>query len=117
MLPNPWKSQFDEPNAENIFGQRLSSAITANSRVLDIGCGSGDFLSQYALIAQEAVGIDNKDAFIATANRRKPTDRFCYTTVDVDQGLPFPAHYVDIVFSKGYVKFYCCFSTTKNRLL
>jgi cyclopropane fatty-acyl-phospholipid synthase-like methyltransferase len=37
----PWKSQFDKPTAETQFAQMISSHLTADSRLLDIGCGHG----------------------------------------------------------------------------
>ncbi|QYR21979.1 class I SAM-dependent methyltransferase [Paenibacillus sp. sptzw28] len=96
----PWKSEFDEPTAEIIFGRKLSSYITDSSQVLDVGCGHGDFLNKWASQAKEAVGIDAVEGFIITANRCKPAGSFRFLTIDVDDGLPFSDHYFDVVYSK-----------------
>ncbi|RKN72967.1 class I SAM-dependent methyltransferase [Paenibacillus ginsengarvi] len=96
----PWKSEFEEPSIETIFGQALSSLIADRSRVLDIGCGHGDFLSKWASRAEEAVGIDIQEKFIATANGNKTEDHFRFLTINVADGLPFPDRHFDVVYSK-----------------
>ena len=96
----PWKSEFEEPRAEDTFGQLLAASIGENSRLLDVGCGHGDFLHRWAIKAKEAVGIDIVDAFIATANRRKPQQSYRFIAVNANEGLPFEDDYFDVVCSK-----------------
>ncbi|CAG7642537.1 hypothetical protein PAESOLCIP111_04352 [Paenibacillus solanacearum] len=96
----PWKSEFDEPTAETMFGQRLEARIGEHTRLLDVGCGHGDFLHRWAGHAMEAVGIDVVEPFIATANRRRLQPSHRFLTVDVNEGLPFEDGYFDMVSSK-----------------
>lgn len=96
----PWKSQFDEPTAEMIFAQKISSYLKNDSRVLDVGCGHGEFTYHFAAQAKEVVGIDIRESFIATANKNKSSERLHFLTVDVDDGLPFPDDSFDVVYTK-----------------
>lgn len=95
----PWKSEFDEPTAETLFTEKISSYLLNDSRLLDIGCGHGEFTYQFADKAQEVVGIDIIKDFINTANR--DINNACrFLTVDVNNGLPFPNEYFDVIYTK-----------------
>lgn len=96
----PWCSEFDEPTAETIFGQKISSSITDKSRVIDVGCGHGEFLVRWASNANEAVGIDIQEKFIAAANSIRSAKSFRFLTINVSDGLPFVDDYFDVVYSK-----------------
>jgi SAM-dependent methyltransferase len=96
----PWKSQFDEPTAVMVFAQRLSSYIEEDSRVLDVGCGHGEFTYQWASEVKEVVGIDVIEGFILTANRNKPSDTIRFLSVNTDEKLPFSDDYFDVVYTK-----------------
>jgi SAM-dependent methyltransferase len=47
--------------------------LGAGMRVLDIGCGSGEFVSLAAGLGADASGIDAADGMIAVARRRAPS--------------------------------------------
>lgn len=96
----PWNSEFDEPTAETIFAQKISSYLTSDSRILDVGCGHGEYTCQFATQAREVVGIDIREGFIAKANQIKPSASVQFMTVDVDNGLPFPDDSFDLVYTK-----------------
>lgn len=96
----PWKSQFDEPTAEAILAGTISSYITDRSRILDAGCGHGDFTKQFATHAGEITGIDVKAGFIATAGQNNTNRNVRFWTVDVNDPMPFPDHYFDAVYTK-----------------
>lgn len=53
----PWKSQFEEPRVEMIFADKIRASIH-NGRLLDVGCGHGEFALAFAREAREVVGID-----------------------------------------------------------
>ncbi|MFK7693741.1 class I SAM-dependent methyltransferase [Paenibacillus sp. HJGM_3] len=95
----PWQSQFDEPTAEMILAQHICAYISNQSRVLDVGCGHGEFANQFAARAREVIGIDLIEGFIATANKnRKTNSRFL--VVHADNKLPFPDDYFDAAYTK-----------------
>jgi SAM-dependent methyltransferase len=96
----PWKSQFDEPTAESLFKEKIASLLTTDSRVLDVGCGHGEFTLQFVTKAKEVVGIDKRESFIATANRINTSENARFVTVDVDNGLPFPDNEFDLIYTK-----------------
>lgn len=96
----PWKSEFDEPTAETIFAQKISPYLTNNSRILDVGCGHGEFTCQFADHAEAVVGVDIRESFISKANKIKTSDSVQFMTVDVGNGLPFPDDSFDLVYTK-----------------
>ncbi|GIN72803.1 hypothetical protein J14TS2_32780 [Bacillus sp. J14TS2] len=96
----PWKSQFAEPTAAMILAERISKYVGKNTRILDIGCGHGEFTYQWAAKAKEVVGIDVINGFIETANKNKPTNSIRFLNVHADEKLPFPDRYFDLVYTK-----------------
>jgi hypothetical protein len=38
-----WRSQFEEPTASMVLAQKINSYVDDNSRILDVGCGHGEF--------------------------------------------------------------------------
>ncbi|OZB96139.1 class I SAM-dependent methyltransferase [Paenibacillus sp. XY044] len=96
----PWNSTFEMPNAEMMFAEHLSSRITPDSRVLDVGCGHGDFTSIWGYKAKEVIGIDNRENFIKRAEINNNHESTKYLVVNADDELPFPDHYFDIVYTK-----------------
>lgn len=64
----PWKSEFDEPRAEIIFMDKIMAYLNENARILDVGCGHGEFTSKFADKVKEIVGIDVIEGYITSAN-------------------------------------------------
>jgi SAM-dependent methyltransferase len=54
----------------------LAARAPAGSRVLDIGCGTGDHCGRFAALGHEAVGVDLDPAMVAVAGERFPAARF-----------------------------------------
>jgi len=78
--------------------------ITSDSRVLEVGCGSGRYALQLAEITGCSVlGVDINESGIrngaALARERNLTDRVTYRLCDVSQGLPFPDASFDAAFA------------------
>ncbi|MHA7966776.1 class I SAM-dependent methyltransferase [Paenibacillus sp. CAU 1782] len=97
----PWKSVFDEPSAENIFGDKIMSRINMETRVLDVGCGHGHFTRRFVDQAKQVIGIDSIDGYIASAKKEiHEHGSLEFLVVDAHQTLPFPNASFDIIYSK-----------------
>ncbi|MCM8786988.1 MAG: class I SAM-dependent methyltransferase [Candidatus Omnitrophica bacterium] len=78
---------------------RLISEETVG-RILDIGCGNGDFLINNASRFKEAWGVEISNKRVINARRRikkKKLKNIFFKVLDVDNGLPFKKSYFDIV--------------------
>jgi ubiquinone/menaquinone biosynthesis C-methylase UbiE len=68
----------DRPHVARSYHRRLERvygfAVPAGSRVLEIGCGTGDLLA--ALAQEGGVGVDFSPAMLAEARRRYPNLQF-----------------------------------------
>lgn len=96
----PWKSQFDEPTATMVFTEAIAQYIGKETRILDVGCGHGEFTYQWASKVEEVIGIDVIEGFIQTANKNKPSGSIQFLRVNADEKLPFPDNYFDVVYTK-----------------
>jgi len=96
----PWKSQFEETTAAMVLSQKIDSLVDKNSRILDVGCGHGEFTYQWNSKVKEVVGIDVVEEFIQTANINKPSNSVGFVTVNHDDNVPFPNNYFDLVYTK-----------------
>jgi SAM-dependent methyltransferase len=93
----PWKSHHEGIPAEDILTERLSAVM--HGKVLDVGCGHGEYTNYWAGHAEEVVGYDMTAGFIQTANlHRKPNVR--YVVGRTHDGLPFPDNYFDMAYTK-----------------
>ncbi|OIB00455.1 hypothetical protein AK95_00195 [Paenibacillus sp. LC231] len=95
----PWKSMFDEPRAEVIFAEKIRAFLDESTRVLDVGCGHGEFTKLFAHETREVVGIDVIDRYIESANQ-DPSESIKFLVVDADKPLPFSDASFDVVYSK-----------------
>lgn len=100
MYKYPWNSEFEQPTAGVILAQHVESALSVEGRVLDVGCGDGEFTSQFTSRAAEVIGIDRTEGFIATANTNKKSDNIRFLVVNADDRLPFPDNYYDVAYTK-----------------
>ncbi|SFI69871.1 Methyltransferase domain-containing protein [Paenibacillus sp. UNC496MF] len=93
-----WTYAIDGTAAEEVFTEELSKLIRGH--VLDVGCGHGEFTNRWAEQAEEVIGYDMTEGFLATAVRhRRPNVRYVrgYTHED---GLPFADNYFDVAYTK-----------------
>lgn len=92
-----WNYIYEGQSAESRLTERLASLL--HGKVLDMGCGHGEYAAQWAKHAEEIVGYDMTEGFIATANKNRSSNaRFVlgYT----HDGLPFPDDYFDVAYTK-----------------
>ena len=66
-------------------------------RLLDIGCGDGDFIFMVQNRFKECYGIDVSSMRINKAQRVSGCDTLHFEVCDVDEGLPFPDQFFDVV--------------------
>ena len=82
-----WQSTLVEPHGESIFDKEVMQMI-ANKKVLDVGCGHGQFTNQCGLVAKEIIGFDVTDKFVkAGLEERKANVSF--VTGNSKEGFPF----------------------------
>lgn len=89
-----------EPYAlsEMIHGYSTSKDL----KVLDIGCGNGYVLAQYARFGADVTGVDLTSTAIELSRKRFEIAGLQGSFVEIDgQSLPFPDEYFDIVCSMG----------------
>lgn len=92
-----WNYTYQGQPAEGVLTEKLSCLL--HGKVLEVGCGHGEYTLQWANQAEEIVGYDMTEGFIATANRnRKSNVRFVVGRTH--EGLPFPDDYFDIAYTK-----------------
>jgi len=92
-----WNYVYEGKSAESILTDKLTSLV--HGKVLDVGCGHGEYTVQWSDKAEEIVGYDMTEGFIATANRnRKANVR--YVLGRTHDGLPFPDDYFDMAYTK-----------------
>ncbi|MDN4493564.1 class I SAM-dependent methyltransferase [Ureibacillus aquaedulcis] len=93
-----WNSSHSEPNAETIFDEEVARMIE-NQKVLDIGCGHGDFTIKCSEIAKKIVGFDITDGFVQVglglANKKPNVSFIVGNTKD---GLPFKTDEFDCAY-------------------
>ena len=84
--------------SEKIHGYSSSKGL----KVLDIGCGNGYVLFQYARHGAEVTGVDLTSTAIDLSRKRFELAKMPGTFVEIDgQHLPFPDDHFDVVCSMG----------------
>ena len=73
--------------------------LKENSKFLEIGCGRGDFLNEFANLGLDAHGIDLSNLISTTFPEIK------FQSVDLlSENLPYPDNYFDTVYSKSFIE-------------
>lgn len=73
--------------------------IKAGAKLLDFGCGRGEFLNGFIDMGVEGYGVDFTDA----AKKSCPNAEIKQADIEND-GLPYPDNYFDVVFSKSVIE-------------
>ncbi|MEC1179412.1 methyltransferase domain-containing protein [Metasolibacillus meyeri] len=91
-----WGSSLTGPNGESLFDEIVAQAIVGK-KVLDVGCGHGDFTLKCSLLAKDIVGFDVTNRFIQTGlNNTRPNASFVMG--NTKDGLPFPKDEFDCAY-------------------
>jgi 2-polyprenyl-3-methyl-5-hydroxy-6-metoxy-1,4-benzoquinol methylase len=53
----PWNTTMLEPNGESLFVEEVAKSVPGK-KVLDIGCGHGEFTIRWSPLAKQVVGLD-----------------------------------------------------------
>jgi SAM-dependent methyltransferase len=85
-----------------------AAAIGPGTRVLDVGCGSGEFCALAAELGAQVSGIDAAEGMVAIARRRLPRADL---RVGPMEALPWPEHAFDVVTAFNSLQFAADFVT------
>ncbi|MGM0876777.1 MAG: class I SAM-dependent methyltransferase [Bacillota bacterium] len=93
-----WNSTLTEPNGESIFDEVVTHTIK-NKKVLDVGCGHGEFTIQCSSIANEIVGFDVTNNFVETGKENKKSN-VTFIVGNTKHGLPFESEEFDCAYNR-----------------
>ena len=89
---------------EMVAGAARRARLTRQSRVLEIGCGSGAFLyALRAIVGCPVAGIDYSESLIRSALKHVPEGEFVVSEA-VD--IPFPNSFFDAIFSHSVFQYF-----------
>jgi SAM-dependent methyltransferase len=84
-----------EPTSDNLYDDVLSHlALTAEDKVLDVGCGSGLFCQKVQATGANVTGLDASEPMLEEARKRTPGVPFLSGDVE---DLPFAHQLFDVV--------------------
>ena len=94
-----WWGSFADPVRKLIL---RTTAVGSGSRVLDVGCGSGEFLAELAARGSRVAGVDPADGMVALARRAAPT---ADVRIGDAESLPWPDDEFDVVTAINALQF------------
>jgi len=110
----PWNSLLSKPNGESIFDEEVFSMIQ-NKKVLDVGCGHGEFAIRCSSLAKEVVGFDVTDSFVDSGNQNKKMN-VSFVVGNSKSGLPFAQDEFDCAYiRKGPTSAYLLLSNVVKK--
>ncbi|MFK4258377.1 class I SAM-dependent DNA methyltransferase [Agrobacterium tumefaciens] len=78
-----WQDFWRRREAPYVLDQiRTRYTATSGSSILDLGCGTGFYLSATQEMFQCSLGIDKSREMLAVAHQRSPSSRLMHTSVD-----------------------------------
>jgi 23S rRNA (guanine745-N1)-methyltransferase len=93
----PWNYIAEGETAEEQFTAVLTPLI--RGKVLDVGCGHGEYTSRWSAFADEVVGLDVTEAFLQTAGGSKSSN-MSFVLHDTRRDLPFTDREFDVAYTK-----------------
>ncbi|WP_342526769.1 class I SAM-dependent methyltransferase [Chryseomicrobium sp. FSL W7-1435] len=93
-----WDSTRTEPNGESNFDLEVLHNIV-NKKVLDVGCGHGEFTIKCSSFAKEIVGFDATENFVHIGNQAKGKN-VSFIVGNTKNGLPFRTEEFDFVYNR-----------------
>ncbi|WP_456278999.1 class I SAM-dependent methyltransferase [Bacillus sp. AK128] len=94
----PWNSTLTEPNGESIFDKEVVQSIV-DKKVLDVGCGHGEFTLKCSSFAKEIVGFDVTDDFVKIGKENKKKN-VSFVVGNTKNGLPFEPDEFDFAYNR-----------------
>ncbi|WP_088070881.1 class I SAM-dependent methyltransferase [Gottfriedia luciferensis] len=94
----PWRSTVMEPNGESIFNKEVFLMIK-DQKVLDVGCGHGEFTIQCSSHAKEIIGFDVTNDFIKSGSKNQKQN-ISFVVGNTKKGLPFEAGQFDCAYNR-----------------
>ncbi|MFD2045451.1 class I SAM-dependent methyltransferase [Ornithinibacillus salinisoli] len=91
-----WNTSYVDPNGESIFDKEVARMIV-NKKVLDVGCGHGEYTIQCSLLAEEIVGFDVTDDFIIMAEKNNQPN-VTFVKGSTKYGFPFEKDEFDCAY-------------------
>ncbi|WP_298466572.1 class I SAM-dependent methyltransferase [uncultured Psychrobacillus sp.] len=109
-----WNSTILKANGEILFDEEVRKMI-ASKKVLDVGCGHGEFAVECSPIAKEIVGFDVTNLFIEQGKRNKP-DNVSFVQGSTKEELPFSEDEFDCAYiRKGPTSGYLALTQTVKK--
>ena len=78
------------------------STCSTNKKILDAGCGTGNFSMALAKMGKDVTGIDYSDSMLKRAEKKKKQANDCriqFKKLDLGNGLPYPDNSFDAIIS------------------
>ena len=92
----PWRSTVEEPNGESMFTSEVEDMV-AGKKVLDVGCGHGEFTRSWGPIVKSIVGFDVTEDFLR--HEQLPMN-VRFVLGNSKEGLPFEKEAFDCAYNR-----------------
>mgnify|MGYP003308616062 FL=1 len=76
--------------------------MEAGMKILEPGCGRGEFLKEFKNLGMKAVGLDMSEE--SREMLSKEDVKFILSNVEADDRLPFPDDSFDVIFNKSFME-------------
>ena len=91
-----WDSTITSPSGESIFDGEVTKMIK-DKKVLDVGCGHGEFTKYCSSFAKQIVGFDVTENFLEVAKVNEKSN-LSFIVGNTKQGLPFEKEEFECAF-------------------